>query len=192
MTEPPDAPAIAVDPESADTTAPRPPRIAVQGNDERHGDWHATLALADAFNEALQPMVGHVLTGMALPERDRELLILRRAWLTRTAYQWVSHVRAARAAGLTDDEIERVTHGPGHGEWSADDRDVLNASDELVRDGRLSDATWNALAVRYDHRQLVELPLFVGAYALLGYAQATLRVRPAIPPDRLTELLPFD
>ncbi|MGE0880924.1 MAG: carboxymuconolactone decarboxylase family protein [Acidimicrobiia bacterium] len=169
------------------------PRIEVKGAaGDRHGDWHALLALTEGFSTKMLPVIGHLLGDMSLPLRDRELMILRRAWLTGTAYQWVSHVRAARSAGLSDEEIERVGVGPDDDAWSPADRDVLNAADELTRDGRLTDGTWNALAARYDHRQLVELPLFVGAYAMLGYAQNTLRVRPAIEADSIEGLVPFD
>lgn len=176
-----------------DSRSPSAPRIAVAGDpNDRNGDWYATLALTGGFHEKLRPLIRYLLGEMSLPLRDRELMILRRAWLTRTAYQWVAHVRAARAAGLTDDEIERVTTGPHDVGWSAHDREVLTAADELVSDGRLTDATWNALATRYDECQLVELPMFIGAYAMLSYAQNTLRVRPAFTPDRIMELVPFD
>ena len=50
----------------------------------------------------------------SLPERDRELLVLRAAHRCQSAYEWVAHIPFAKAAGLDEDEIDRVRQG-----WSA-------------------------------------------------------------------------
>jgi len=158
----------------------------------RHTQWNATLAHNPELYRALQPLIAHLLKGLKLPHRDRELLILRRAWLAQCAYQWVAHVRVARGIGMTDEEIERITRGPADVSWSNEDRSVLVAVDQLTSTGRLSDATWESLAARYSQAQLVEFPAVVGAYAMLGYAQTVFRVRPADElDDRLSALVPF-
>ena len=46
-----------------------------------------------------------------LPRRASELLALRAAWNCRSAFEWGHHVLYARAAGLGDEEIERVAQG---------------------------------------------------------------------------------
>src|SRR5205823_5565198 len=51
-----------------------------------------------------------LLTG-ELPPRDRELLILRTAWNCRSEYEWGQHVRIGLAAGLAQEEIDRVPAG---------------------------------------------------------------------------------
>ena len=62
-----------------------------------------------------------------------------------------------------------------------------------MRGGRLTEPTWRRLAARYTEAQLIELPLLVGAYTMLGYAQSTLRLDPPYPvTDRLTALLGVD
>ncbi len=76
-------------------------------------------------------------------------------------------MRIGLDAGLTDDEISRVPAGP-RGGWSAEDAAVLRAADELVADHRLSDATWAALAARYDDQQMIEMTLLPGNYAMLA------------------------
>ena len=47
---------------------------------------------------------------------------------------------------------------------------LLHAADELHATSTLSDATWAALAERYDTEQLIELPMLVGHYHLVAMA----------------------
>src|SRR5687768_6057263 len=46
-----------------------------------------------------------------LPERQRELMILRTAWNCGVDWVWVVHEDIARQHGVRDDEIERVALG---------------------------------------------------------------------------------
>ena len=103
------------------------------------------------------PFGGKLLAGK-IPPRDRELLILRTGWRCGAEYEWGQHAVIGRAAGLTDDEIRRVQDGPDAPGWSAADATLLRAADELHDDSCITDATWDALAARYDERQLIELP----------------------------------
>src|SRR5688572_10195004 len=47
---------------------------------------------------------GRYVGANTLPRRDREMLILRTAWLCRDDYLWSEHARSAKQAGLADDE----------------------------------------------------------------------------------------
>ncbi len=117
---------------------------------------------------------GKLLAGK-LPARDRELLILRTGWNCRSEYEWAQHARIGREAGLTDDELRRITEGPDAG-WSEHDALLLRAADELHRDQRISEETWAALAARYDERQLIEVPMVVGQYHLVSFTLNSLGV----------------
>ena len=127
------------------------------------------------------PFGGKLLQGK-LPPRLRELAILRTAYLTRTAYEWGHHVELARMIGITDDEIAAVgTPGAARDErWSGVERAVLDACDELCGDGVVGDRTWAALEDGFggDNAQLVELPMLVGHYRMLGGVIASLGVQP--------------
>jgi 4-carboxymuconolactone decarboxylase len=113
-----------------------------------------------------------------LSARDRELLILRTGYLTRARYEWGQHVEIGRAAGLGDDEIARVAAGPAAEGWSVDDATLLRAADELHADARIGDATWAALAERYDEQQLIEVCMTVGQYHLVAFTLNSLGVEP--------------
>ena len=89
------------------------------------------------------PFGGKLLAGK-IPARERELLILRTGWHTRAPYEWHQHVRIALAAGVTEDEIERVKAGPDADGWSPLDALLLRAADELHDDACITDVTWAA------------------------------------------------
>jgi hypothetical protein len=69
-----------------------------------------------------------------------------------------------------------VAAGPDDPGWSAADATLLRAADELHEHARISQATWEALAERYDERGLIEIPMLVGHYHLLAFALNSLGV----------------
>jgi alkylhydroperoxidase family enzyme len=121
------------------------------------------------------PFAGKVLNAR-LPDRDRELLILRTGWNCQAVYEWAQHVVIGREAGLSDAEIERVTQGPDADGWDPFDATLLRAADELHGGGCISDATWAELAARYDERQMIEVPVVVGQYHLVSFVLNSLGV----------------
>jgi 4-carboxymuconolactone decarboxylase len=112
----------------------------------------------------------HVLSKSELPERDRELLILRTGWRCQSRYEWGQHVAIGRRVGLSPDEVQRVVEGPDAAGWDPFDATLLRAADELHDAATISDATWAALAERYDTHQLLEVPFTVGQYHLVAFA----------------------
>jgi len=118
----------------------------------------------------------HVLAKSTLPARDRELVVLRTGWNCRAPYEWGQHVVIARSIGITDDEITRVSEGPDADGWSDDDAVLLRAADELHSDQSLTDATYAALAQRYDVQNLLDLVFTVGQYHVVSMALNAFRV----------------
>ncbi|MEA3077436.1 MAG: hypothetical protein QOF60_2344 [Actinomycetota bacterium] len=123
---------------------------------------------------------GGKLLGGKLPARDREIVILRTAWRCGSTYEWAQHVAIAGAAGLSPDEIRAVAkEGASAPGWSPAEAALLRAVDELVDDHRISDETWAALTASFDdERQLIEIPMLSGHYAMLAGALNTLGVEP--------------
>jgi alkylhydroperoxidase family enzyme len=110
-----------------------------------------------------------------LPPREREMVILRTAWLVRSPFEWGEHVGYGKKLGLTGEEIERITHGSTAPGWSEHDRAVLRAVEELIGDYAVSDETWKILARSWNEQQLIELPGLVGSYTLTAMIYNTLR-----------------
>lgn len=110
-----------------------------------------------------------------LAARERELLILRIGWLNQAPYEWEQHVRIGKAAGLTDDEIDRIGKGPQAG-WNKLDAALIQAADELFEKSVVSDETWSTLAERYDTTQMMDVVFTVGQYNLVSWALNSLGV----------------
>ena len=137
----------------------------------------ATLIHHPKLMKRWQVFGNHVLNKSTLPPRDRELLILRIGWLCRSEYEFGQHVVIGKQAGLSAQEIERVTRGPDAKGWDPFDSTLLRATDELHGEAFLSDATWDELAARYDTTQLFDLVFTVGQYNLVSMALNTLGVQ---------------
>jgi len=109
----------------------------------------------------------------ALPERLRELAILRTGWLLGAPFQWGEHVHTTRDL-FTPEDVARVREGPAAPGWSEKEATILRAVDELKECARIGNETWAALSTFLDERQLVELPLVVGHYTMTAYLQNSL------------------
>jgi alkylhydroperoxidase family enzyme len=104
----------------------------------------------------------------ALSPRESELLALRVAWNCRSEFEWGHHADYARDAGLSDEEIARVPLGANAHGWSATERALLEAADELHGRQLVSDEVWSKLAANYDEKQLIEILFVVGEYTMLS------------------------
>jgi 4-carboxymuconolactone decarboxylase len=102
--------------------------------------------------------------------RVRELVILRVAWLTRSAYEWIQHVRLAPRADITPDEVAAIERGADAECWSPLESALLAATDQLIDHYRVDDDTWAVLREHLDERQLVEVVFIVGTYTCLAMA----------------------
>lgn len=136
----------------------------------------ATMLRYPALHQAHTELALALMTRGALSHRDRELAVLRTGWLCQAPYEWNSHVTIGkRLAGLSTEEIERVTVGSSAPEWSDDDRAILRAVEELHDDAMISEETWAALAARLDDKQLLELPILIGQYQGVAFLQNSIR-----------------
>lgn len=136
----------------------------------------ATLVRHPGLFRRWLPFGGKLLRGR-LPTRDRELMILRTAWRCRSEYEWAQHIPLAHDAGVTAAEVEAVVAGPDDPSWSPADAALLRAVDELHDAGRIGDETWASLAGRYDERQLIEVPMLIGHYHMVGFTLNSLNVQ---------------
>lgn len=158
-------------------------------------DWHPSLsAIAENWNganpganiiatAAQHPKLltrwlafGAHMADTALPARLREIAILRVAWNAQADYEWSQHVGLGLRAGLTDAEIQRVTHGPEHEGWSTVESIVLRAVDDLTTHRAISDELWQSAAEQLPAQELLDLLFVVGHYTMIAMVVKTLRV----------------
>jgi alkylhydroperoxidase family enzyme len=126
--------------------------------------------LADLFSQ----LNIHLLTTSTLPVKQRQIAIMRTAWLCGSRYMWSSHLNTSLLFGLDEAMFAPVRHGPDDPYFTPFEREIVLATDEMVRDRTLSDATWAALAAEWDERQMLDFLFTVGTYvAIAGVMRAT-------------------
>jgi 4-carboxymuconolactone decarboxylase len=136
-----------------------------------------TYANRDVLAVGVMPHLKYLWTESTLAPRERALLVLRTAWLTRSDYLWAHRAALARSEGFTDDDLERVARGPGADGWSAFERLLLLAADEMHIDSFISDSTWNGLSERYDTAQMIDVIDTAGALTMHAGVANTLGVQ---------------
>jgi alkylhydroperoxidase family enzyme len=104
-----------------------------------------------------------------IPERIREIIVLRLAWLYRQDYEWKQHVTIARSIGMSQEEIEAARLGADQPVWSPLDRCVLRATEQMYAGVTVDDVTWAGLAAAFDHSQMIELLFTIGTFAMMSW-----------------------
>lgn len=136
-----------------------------------------TLAHAPKALTRFQQWGGYVLSKRnELPERERELVILRTGFLCRSGYEWTQHVPIGKRAGLTEDEIARIKQGADAG-WGPADAALIRAADELHDDQFITDATWAALSEHFTEKQRMDVVFSVGQYTQVSMMLNTFGVQ---------------
>lgn len=132
----------------------------------------------------------HISFISSLPERDREILILRIGWLCYSGYEWGWHTLGLKTSRLlSDDEVTNLMEGPDAEGWDPFDATLLRAVDELYTDAFITDKTWNDLAEHYTTHQLMDLVFTVGYYNMLAMAINSFGVQQEEGLKKLSELL---
>jgi alkylhydroperoxidase family enzyme len=155
---------------------PYEPEVAARiGNTAFQGLSPQNLRLALAHQPALagafQAMAHEVLFRCTLPERLREIAIIRTGALTRSEYEWGMHVSIyGGRCGFTREQIAALTQGaPEAGLFSDAERLVVRTVDELHHHSTVSDATWQQLQALWPPAQIVELILASGFYHMAAF-----------------------
>ena len=101
-----------------------------------------------------------------LPARTRTIAILRICALVRCEYEWGGQAAFwGPIAGVSEEECDALVTGDGDDpRWTAPDRTLIGAVDELERTGSWAEPTWRALGEDLDDEQRMELLIAVGWY----------------------------
>jgi alkylhydroperoxidase family enzyme len=141
-----------------------------------------TFGLYPLLNQRWGPRQGFVNRVSKLTPRHREMLILRMGWNCRSEYEWAQHVgRVGRAREHGLDPV-RIAEGATAQGWDPTEQAILRAADELYRDLMVSDATWRALAERFDTSLLMSAVVSSSAYRAISMSLNTYGV-PLEPGD---------
>ena len=109
------------------------------------------------------------------PRALRELLILRGAQVADSEYEQHHHLRMARQAGVSEEQIAALPHGRSALSFSEPERAVLALAEALAI-GYVDAATSDELARHFDEAARVELVLTGGFYVMLARVLDAFRV----------------
>lgn len=142
--------------------------------------------LAGPFNDLLATMLWHGV----LDRRLRELVIMRIGWVTECTYEWTQHWRVASRLGVSAEDLVGVRDWQGYNGFGPTERAVLAATDDVVRDGSVSAASWAACERELGDEKtvLIELVAVIGAWRMVASILQSLQVPleegvAAWPPD---------
>jgi 4-carboxymuconolactone decarboxylase len=166
MTRTPMSARVRVNPVTPADRSPQQRKVLQQVGDHSAANVFATLVANPKLFESWLPFCLYLLRCLELSARQREMVILRTAWLCGAHYEWAHHVGLALEAGLSENEI-RALSGETF-DWTAEECALLDAVDELHANHTLTDEVWNRLARFLSTDQLITLPMLVGQYTMLA------------------------
>lgn len=117
----------------------------------------------------------------AIGTRLSELVILMVARRWSQDFEWNSHAPIAARQGIAADLIEAIADGRRPPAMSDDETTVYDMVDELDRNQRLSDATYDRAVRRFGERGVVDIAGLVGYYGLLAVTMNIARM--PVPAD---------
>lgn len=114
-------------------------------------------------------MAQAIFAKLDVPPLERELMVLMVAELEQCEYEWAQHAQIAASMGIPQEKISAIQVG----QYDADvfnDREkaLFNFTRQTVNNVRVDDATFNAVAAFYSHRQIIELLFTIGSYMMLA------------------------
>ena len=118
--------------------------------------------LADLFSQ----LNIHLLLTSTVPVRQRQIAIMRTAWVCEARYMWSSHLRTSLGFGLEPELFRPLQVGADDPYFTAFERTIILATEELVNDRRIGDANWRTLSAEWNEQQLLDFMFTVGAYVL--------------------------
>lgn len=142
---------------------------------------HATLANNPSLMEVYYPLGDRVFRAPEIPVEQRELIILRVAWLYQDKYEWAQHQKNALEAGWTREDLERIKIGASSGGWQHRDSVLLKATDQIVRNAYLDDEVWADLREFYSVSDVMVLVTLVTHFHWVATITRSFGVEPDAP-----------
>ena len=97
----------------------------------------------------------------------REIAIVRTGVLRGSTYEVYQHEEISRKIGMSEELIKAIHEGPEAKVFDETQRQVMRFTDDVVKNTRASDATFNPLAEKLGYKQLQELIITNAFYTIL-------------------------
>ena len=120
------------------------------------------------FAERAQELGTHCRFNSGLPPRLSELAILLTGAYWKAGFEWWAHAPIAIKAGLDPEAVEAIRVGRTPVLECTDEAAVHAFASELIRNRRVSDASWRLAVAELGHAGVVDLVGILGYYALVS------------------------
>jgi alkylhydroperoxidase family enzyme len=129
--------------------------------------------LADLFSQ----LNVHLLSTSSLPVRERQIAIMRTAWLCRARYMWSSHLATSLRVGLEPELFAPLQVGADDPYFTPFERTVIRATEDLLNDHEIGESNWRDLSDQWSREQLLDFMFTVGAYVTVAGVMRSARVQ---------------
>ena len=121
-----------------------------------------------------------------LPNNLKEVVIITTAREIKSQYEFTAHARLAREANVSDETIKAIAQGMAPQSLFGDEELLVRFTQQLLRDHKVSDATYGAVKDRFGVQGTVDLTGLIGHYLLVGQFLAVFDVE--LAPGTIPEL----
>ncbi len=104
-----------------------------------------------------------------VPPLERELVVLVVAVLQDCEYEWAQHAQIATAMGIPQQQIDAISKSEfTSAVFNEREQALFEFTQQTVKNVRVEDAAYAAVAAFYSHRQIIELLYTIGSYMMLA------------------------
>jgi len=126
------------------------------------------LAGGEGLLRAFMRFGNHLLFRSKLDPVLREVAIVRVGVLSGATYEVHQHDRISRDLGMSDELLAAVRRGPDDPAFDDLQRLVMRYTDDVVKNVRASDATFDPLLAALSVQEMQELTVTIGFYMLVS------------------------
>ena len=102
------------------------------------------------------------------PEALKETLIIATAREMKQQYEFSAHARLARNAGVSESTIQAIANGTAPAGLDGDEALLVSYVHELLRQHKVSDATFQAMTDRFGEKDTLHFTVLCGHYLLVA------------------------
>ncbi|HIB11460.1 MAG TPA: carboxymuconolactone decarboxylase family protein [Dehalococcoidia bacterium] len=121
-----------------------------------------------------------------MPESLKETVIITAAAHQKSQYEFAAHARLARQAGVSEETIKAIADGSAPSGLSGDEELLVRYTTELLRNKKITDATFNAVKDKWGEKGVVDVTTLIGHYLLVAQILAAFDVE--LAPGMTAEL----
>ncbi len=133
------------------------------------GDYWTTFALVpDLLFQARNSLMALMSPGRVLKPKLRELAILRTGIVGDSRFEYSQHLKVARMVGVPEEKLAAIKGWATSDKFSAEDRAVMAAADELVGRNLVEDETFAELKKHLKDEAIMELFYVIALWRMHG------------------------